>query len=240
MWSGQNSCVTPNIIKQRVAEHSAIFSDFAQKDSHEFMNSLLNALQVEFEENHSSEEQSPNVTDLFRIQTASSITCLHCGAYDPIEETTFCLPLPLGDEPSVSLHALLNDFIKEEQLDGEYYCSTCQDLQKAKQKTSISEPLPPVIIVQLKRFSFDETDEKLNTFVDYPMCNWKVNETLYDLVAVSMHVGNLKYGHYTTYARLIDTQEWYHFNDCKCTLVENIDCIVTQNAYVLVYLQKQK
>ena len=233
MWSGQNSCVTPNIIKKRVAQHASIFSDYAHKDSHAFMNSLLNALQSE------SEGQTSTVTDFFRIQTQSGVTCLHCGTDDSIEETTFCLPLPLGDEPRVSLNSLLNDFIKEEQLDGQYYCSSCQDLREAKQKTSICQPLPPVIIVQLKRFTFDETNEKLDTFVDYPISDWKVNDVLYDLVAVSMHVGNLKGGHYTTYARLNGTDQWYYFNDSEYMPIENTRCIVTRNAYILVYLQKK-
>ena len=216
MWSGENSHVVPSDIKQRVSQHASIFADYAQKDSHEFMNSLLNALHSELKENGSSEEQSSIVTDLFRIPTESGVTCLTCGMYDPIEETTYCLPLPLGDESSVSLETLLGDFLKEEQLDGEYYCSKCEALRSAKQKTSLGSPLPPVIIVQLKRFTFDETNDKLNTLVKYPVVGWNVdgsNDSVYDLAAVSMHVGNLKGGHYTTYARLNGSGQWYHFND---------------------------
>jgi ubiquitin carboxyl-terminal hydrolase 8 len=241
MWSGDHSCVIPQTIKQRVSQHAPIFSDFAQKDSHEFMNSLLNALHSEFEENHSSEEQSSIVTDLFHIRTESGVTCLHCGTYEPIEETTYCLPLPLGDEPTVSLDKLLNDFVKEEQLDGQYYCSNCQELRLAKQKTSLCHPLPPVIIVQLKRFTFDETNDKLDTFVDYPIVNWKVNDnddSLYDLIGVSMHVGNLKGGHYTTYARLNASDQWYHFNDSFFRPINDTDRLVNRNAYVLIYLKK--
>ncbi len=241
MWSGDYSYVTPRDIKQRVSQHAPIFSDYAQKDSHEFMNSLLNALHSEFEKNGSSEEQSSIVTDLFRIQTESGVTCSHCGTYDPIEETTYCLPLPLGDEPTVSLETLLNDFVKEEQVDGEYYCSNCQDLRSAKQKTSICHPLPPVIIVQLKRFTFDETNDKLDTLVNYPIIDWKVDvndSSLYDLLSVSMHVGNLKGGHYTTYARLNASDQWYHFNDSFFEPVHDTNCLVNRNAYVLVYLKK--
>jgi len=241
MWSGDHSYVIPRDIKQRVSQHAPIFSDYAQKDSHEFMNSLLNVLHSELAENGSSEEQSSIVTDLFRIPTESGVTCLHCGFYDPIEETTYCLPLPLGDEPTVSLETLLNDFVKEEQLEGEYYCSNCQELRSAKQKTSIRHPLPPVIIVQLKRFTFDETNDKLDTLVVYPIVDWKVDgddNSLYDLIAVSMHVGNLKHGHYTTYARLNASDQWYHFNDSFFDPVTNTTCLVNRNAYVLVYLKK--
>ncbi len=103
--------------------------------------------------------------------TKSGVTCLECNTCDSVEEIPYCLPLPLGDEPVVSLDRLLNDFLNEEQLDGQYYCSNYQDLRSAKQKTSICHSLPPVIIVQLERFTFDETDEKLYTLVDYPLAN---------------------------------------------------------------------
>jgi ubiquitin C-terminal hydrolase len=239
MWSGRHLNISPHIIKQRVSQYAPIFSDFAQKDSHEFMNSLLNALSTEFEGNRSSEEQASIVADLFRIQTESGVTCLHCRTYDSIEETTYCLPLPLGDESDVSLDTLLHDFVKEEPLDGEYYCSNCQELRPAKQKTSLGHSLPPVIIVQLKRFTFDGTNDKLNTFVDYPIVDWKVNDnSLYDLLAISMHFGNLIGGHYTTYARLNASNQWYHFNDSSCEPIDDTDCLVNRNAYVLIYLKK--
>ncbi|CAF4178841.1 unnamed protein product, partial [Adineta steineri] len=72
MWSGENSYVTPHNIKQRVSRHNSIFGDYAQKDSHEFMNSTLHALHAGFEQNNSSKEQSSIVTNLFRIRTESA------------------------------------------------------------------------------------------------------------------------------------------------------------------------
>lgn len=241
MWSGHHSSVTPSDIKRTVGQFAPIFSDYAQKDSHEFMNSLLNALHFEFEKKKSSPEQSSIITDLFRIQTESRVTCLHCNTSDPIEETNYCLPLPLGDDSSVSLQTLLNEFSKEEPLDGGYYCSQCEELRSAKQKSSICSPLPPVIIVQLRRFPFDGTYDKLDHFVDYPVNNWKIldnDDGLYDLSAVSIHVGNLKCGHYTALARLNGGEQWYLFNDSHIVPVHDLNRLVTPDAYILVYLRK--
>ncbi|CAF2967532.1 unnamed protein product [Rotaria sp. Silwood2] len=241
MWSGKNSYVAPHDIKKRISQHARIFSDYAQKDSHEFMNSLLNVLHSEFIENDSSKEQSSIISNLFSITTQSKVTCLDCDICDSLEEITYCLPLPLENESTVTLQTLLDDFLKEEQLDGQYYCSNCQDLRSAKQQTSLCQPLPPVIIVQLKRFTFNETNDKLNTLVNYPIINWNVDgngDSLYDLVAVSMHVGNLKGGHYTTFARLNGSDEWYHFNDSNIEPVLDSRRLVNRNAYVLVYLKK--
>ncbi|CAF2516432.1 unnamed protein product [Rotaria sp. Silwood2] len=244
MWSGKNACVTPYDIKKYVSQHAPIFSDYAQKDSHEFMNCLLNALHSEFIENNvSSNEQSSIVTKLFSINTQSKVTCLHCNMHDSLEEITYCLSLPLENESTVTLQTLLDDFLKEEQLEGQYYCSHCQDLRLAKQKTNLCQPLPPVIIVQLKRFTFHETNDKLNTLVKYPIVNWNVDgsdNSLYDLVAVSMHVGHLKGGHYTTLARLNGSGPWYRFNDSNIELIHDTDCLVNPYAYVLMYLKKEQ
>ncbi|CAF0786200.1 unnamed protein product [Adineta steineri] len=197
----------------------------------------------EFKQNNSSTEQSSIIIDLFRIRTESAVTCLECGTRDANEETTYCLPLSLGNELEISLNTLVNDYLKEELLDGQYYCSNCRELRSATQKTNICHPLPPVIIVQLKRFTFDETNEKLNALVKYPLENWKVlndDNSLYNLAAVSMHVGNLRQGHYTTYACSNDTKQWYHFNDSCFGLISNKNCLVNRNAYVLVYLKNEK
>ncbi|CAF0751891.1 unnamed protein product [Adineta steineri] len=45
MWSGENNSFNPQDIKQIVSHSAPIFTDYGQKDSHEFMNSLLNALE---------------------------------------------------------------------------------------------------------------------------------------------------------------------------------------------------
>lgn len=242
MWSGENSHVIPNDIKTCVSQHAPIFTDYTQKDSHEFMNSLLNALHSECIENDPSNEQrSSIITKLFQILTESRVTCLKCNTYCSLEEPTYCLPLPLGKASKVTLERLIENFQKEEPLIGKYYCSNCEGLRSAKQKTSIRQPLPPVIIVHLKRFTFNETNDKIDTFVEYPITDWNVDgssDSLYDLVAVSMHAGNSQRGHYTTYARLNGSDQWYHFNDSLVEALARTDNIVNRNAYVLVYLKK--
>ena len=241
MWSGEKPYVNPSAVKHSVSQHASIFADYAQKDSHEFMNSLLNALHSDYQQHNPSSDQPSIVTDLFRIRTDSRVTCSTCGNYDSNEDTTYCLPLPLEEQSRVTLATLLQEFLHEEQLDGLYYCSHCNELRSAKQKTSLCHPLPPVIIVQLRRFTFDETDYKLNTFVEYPVNNWNVDgnsDFMYDLCAVSMHAGDLKSGHYTTCARLNSDDRWYRFNDSQVEPIVDIRNIVHRNAYVLVYRKK--
>ncbi|CAF1490321.1 unnamed protein product, partial [Didymodactylos carnosus] len=113
-------------------------------------------------------------------------------------------------------------------------------------------PLPRVIIIQLKRFTFDDSNNKIHTFVRYPLQNLNIGKylaqtlsnqqqpkTIYNLIAVSMHTGSsLRSGHYTTYAKHSVTGAWHHFNDNSIELVRDKMSVICDKAYVLVYLKR--
>ncbi|CAF1619063.1 unnamed protein product [Rotaria magnacalcarata] len=151
-----------------------------------------------------------------------------------------------------SLKSLLADFFHEEPLNGDYYCSQCCDLKTAKEKADLVLPLPRVLIIQLKRFTYDPySNTKIDTYIDFPLRDLdlshyiiekhgqKMNSSIYyDLVAVSNHTGSLISGHYTTYARNVKNGRWYSFNDERVREIVDENDIVTKNAYILVYVQK--
>lgn len=153
-----------------------------------------------------------------------------------------------------SLIGLLTDFFHEEPLDGEYHCSTCPKSTQARQKSDLCLPLPNVLIIQLKRFTYDiYSNEKIDTFISFPLNeldldkyiirddndpNQKTSSTKYDLVAVSNHTGSLISGHYTTYAKSIQNQDWYLFDDRYVRKLNSNNDVVTKNAYILVYVKK--
>ncbi len=66
---------------------------------------------------------------------------------------------------------------------------------------------------------------------------------IYDLCSVINHIGQSLYlGHYTAFARTHDKLDssqdelgWRHFDDADVQPVNNLDHIVTQDAYVLIY-----
>ena len=69
--------------------------------------------------------------------------------------------------------------------------------------------LPEVLVVHLKRFSFNRGFRgKLDSFVDFPMTKLDLSKYVapeegghvYDLYAVSNHYGGMGGGHYTAYA----------------------------------------
>jgi ubiquitin C-terminal hydrolase len=235
MWSGQNLSVNPRDLKDIVSHSAPIFADSGQKDSHEFMNTLLNII------------ERTNVTsiihDLFHIHTQSQVTCTPCHFTDKTDETMTFLPLPLPRKTSsnhteILLEDLINDYCLEDNLDGLYYCHSCQNYTQAKQKTEICLPLPRVLIIQLKRFPFDDTYQKIDTFVRYQLQhrNLLSKNDMYQLCAVSSHVGSLASGHYTTLAKHNNIQRWYEFNDSHVNEIDS-KSFITNNAYVLVYLK---
>ncbi|CAF0903814.1 unnamed protein product, partial [Didymodactylos carnosus] len=146
MWSGENSSVTPRELKHRVNRSAPIFSDNGQQDSQEFINSLLDALHKELKD----DSNESIVTQLFSIKTRSTVTCSHCFMPDPNDQSSNFLPLPLPPSSFMSgkhakqltLEYLLDDFFKEADLDGDYYCAMCNQITVAKQKSDLCSPMP--------------------------------------------------------------------------------------------------
>lgn len=150
-----------------------------------------------------------------------------------------------------SLLGLIDDFFNEEQLDGSYECSKCSKSTKAVKKSQLCLPLPRVLLIHLKRFTFNQySNDKIDTLIPYPLTDLDLSEyifkrdssqlssTKYDLVAVSNHTGTLNCGHYTTYAKNQDDKQWYSFDDRYVRKIENEQEVITKNAYILVYIQK--
>ncbi|CAF2362664.1 unnamed protein product [Rotaria sp. Silwood2] len=152
------------------------------------------------------------------------------------------------------LVSLLADFFREDYLDGDYHCLKCSKSTIAQHKSYLCLPLPHVLIIQLKRFTYGiNSNKKIDTFISFPLYELDLNEytvndnnnqlknnssTKYDLIAVSNHTGSLLSGHYTTYAKNIKDESWYLFDDRYVTELDSDKDIVTKNAYILVYVQK--
>ncbi|CAF1511135.1 unnamed protein product [Didymodactylos carnosus] len=148
----------------------------------------------------------------------------------------------------LTLDKLLKNFFKEDVLDGDYDCSKCKKKTQAKQKTQLCLPLPQILIIQLKRFTYDQcSSDKIDILIEYPVYNLNLNhyaivseetDETYDLIAISNHSGLLSFGHYVTYAKNNQTQKWYLFNDDSIQEIDEHE-LITKNAYILIYMKKQ-
>ena len=164
------------------------------------------------------------------------------------------LPLP-SNRSKVSLQSCIDAFVKEEVLEkgdawcASYYhylamdqhliflfvhsrtCPKCKKMRKATKKLTLSR-LPPVLLIQLKRFSVNGYfTDKIDTMVDFPLKGLDLTNYMpsplppgvggvppasaddprsqvppyrYDLYAVTNHFGTLSGGHCKSSLSLFD------------------------------------
>ncbi|XP_077248420.1 ubiquitin carboxyl-terminal hydrolase 10-like [Tasmannia lanceolata] len=150
-------------------------------------------------------------------------------------------------QEAISLFSCLEAFLKEEPLgpDDMWYCPTCKEHRQASKKLDLWR-LPDILVFHLKRFSYSRfLKNKLDTFVNFPLHNLDLGKYVkhegappqshvYELYAVSNHYGGLGGGHYAAYAKLIEDNKWYHFDDNHVSPIGK-DAIKTSAAYVLFY-----
>ena len=89
-----------------------------------------------------------------------------------------------------------------------------------------------VLVVHLKRFSYtSRLRDKLTAQVDFPLKGLDLSShvlrtqevpPVYDLYAVSNHMGGLGGGHYTAYAKQPGTEDWYCFDDTSVYCVSDV------------------
>ncbi|CAI5739551.1 unnamed protein product [Peronospora destructor] len=155
----------------------------------------------------------------------------------------------------ITLHSCLTKFTECEQLGkaDTWYCPKCKNHVRAFKKFDLFS-LPKVLIFHLKRFRYAQNSfymhrDKISTLVNFPIEGLDLSEfmigpqngsePIYDLYAVSEHVGGLGGGHYTAIAKNPVNKRWFDYNDSHTsqTLAEKA---VSSRAYVLFYLRRDQ
>lgn len=155
-------------------------------------------------------------------------------------------------ESGITLSQCIELFGEKEQLSEEdpWYCSQCKEHRRAYKKFDLWQ-LPKILIIQLKRFSYRNKHwrEKIESLVQFPLENLDLSKhikgpvpagvnQLYDLYAISNHYGALGGGHYTAFAKNINTGRWYKYDDSSVSEVSDPRQVVTPAAYILFYQRK--
>ena len=148
------------------------------------------------------------------------------------------------EQESISLTECLDMYTREEKMgeDERWKCPTCKVFRPAI-KTLQFWRLPPVFVIHLKRFQFVNGKwQKSQKTIDFPISGFRPgkycstnNEDVYDLYAVSNHIGYLGSGHYVTNAKV--QGKWISFNDSLCKELKE-EHVVTPCAYVLFYAKR--
>lgn len=191
------------------------------------------------------------IVELFYGQFYSTITSPQAAKYksDVFEPfSNLCLEIPTPkDDKTVTIYDCLQHFCRSEVL--EHHTPDESHKQNARGATTFSKrvtfwKLPKCLVVFFKRYT---NDLRVNsTLVDFPLqgldlstfCAFpaELDNTLYDLHAVSNHSGGLSGGHYWACTKNADG-EWYCFND-KIVTRQNPHKIASPNVYCLFYQQR--
>ncbi len=137
---------------------------------------------------------------------------------------------------------LTTETLKEEE---KWYCNRCKLHVRATKKFDLWR-CPRLLIIHLKRFQFSIYNRrKLSVKVDFPVNGLSLakhiigdqqTSALYDLFAVSNHMGDMGGGHYTASAKNITTGRWFNFDDSNTFEIGDPEHdIVNGSAYVLFY-----
>ncbi|CAM2699554.1 unnamed protein product [Rotaria socialis] len=151
----------------------------------------------------------------------------------------------------LTLESCLREFCSLERLEDSWSCQQekCKKYTKATKQLQLYS-LPSILIIQLKRFSHENgLRQKVDTFVDYPINGLDLSSFLlssekiiYDLFAVSKHMGSIYGGHYIACARheTNGKSEWYKFDDSYVSSMCYETDIVSADAYLLFYIKREK
>ncbi|XP_039628755.1 ubiquitin carboxyl-terminal hydrolase 8 isoform X1 [Polypterus senegalus] len=271
LWSGQYRFISPRDFKFTIGKINDQFSGFDQQDSQELLLFLMDGLHEDLNKRADNrkrykEETNDHLDDykaadlawskhkmlnesiivaLFQGQFKSTVQCLTCHKKSRTFEAFMYLSLPLASSNKCSLQECLKLFSKEEKLtdNNKVLCSHCKTRRDSTKKIEIWK-LPPILLVHLKRFSYDgRWKQKLQTSVDFPLENLdlsqyvigpKSNLKKYSLYGVSNHYGGLDGGHYTAYCKNAIKQRWHKFDDHEVSDIST-SSVKSSAAYILFY-----
>ncbi|XP_020141514.2 ubiquitin carboxyl-terminal hydrolase 8 isoform X3 [Microcebus murinus] len=270
LWTGQYRYISPKDFKITIGKINDQFAGYSQQDSQELLLFLMDGLHEDLNKadnrKRHKEENNDHLDDfkaaehawqkhkqlnesiivaLFQGQFKSTVQCLTCHKKSRTFEAFMYLSLPLASTSKCSLQDCLRLFSKEEKLtdNNRFYCSHCKARRDSLKKIEIWK-LPPVLLVHLKRFSYDgRWKQKLQTSVDFPLENLDLSQYVigpknnlkkYNLFSVSNHYGGLDGGHYTAYCKNAARQRWFKFDDHEVSDI-SVSSVKSSAAYILFY-----
>jgi ubiquitin carboxyl-terminal hydrolase 10 len=140
-----------------------------------------------------------------------------------------------------SLSAYLKEYM-EETIEG-YRCEKCKK-QGNVHRSQVIGHAPDILFVQLKRFGYDGSKDKLRLPIDLtldlsPYRDAGNKDCLsYELTAFVSHSGSLDWGHYVCDARGPDGR-WNCFNDEQKSSSNVKQALESKLPYLLFYQRKQ-
>mmetsp|Transcript_6988 Transcript_6988/g.7996 ORF Transcript_6988/g.7996 Transcript_6988/m.7996 type:complete len:417 (-) Transcript_6988:114-1364(-) len=158
----------PKGIHSKIPDIAKKFLPGRQEDAHEFLRLLLDSLDVMASKQDKESEQGKRiVNDTFGGKISTQVTCTNCGTKSGVTDPIQDLSLEIDSEKISTIEDALEHFTESETLDGEnkYSCEKCKEKTVAQKQIRIHD-LPPVLVVQLKRFQLYKKVSKRIPFLE--------------------------------------------------------------------------
>lgn len=192
------------------------------------------------------------LVDLLQGQLRSSLTCSRCKHTSKCFDPFLYLSLPVSKTMTQVTDALA-EYLTSEKLTGDeqWHCERCKKKVDATKKIDLWK-LPPVLVLHLKRFEFDQKTaqfQKTENRLSMKLTNWDLGEfcsspqrdgSTYSVACVANHSGAFGSGHYTATCRVggMGSHSWFHFSDAKVKAYDGRN-VVTRESYVIFLVRNQ-
>ena len=216
------------------------YDTFMQHDVQELNRVLVEKL----EEKMKGTSVEGTMEHLFRGKFTNYVSCIDVDDKSLRDEEFYDLQMPV--KGCKDLYASLDEYVKEEVLNGEnQYHSDRYGKQDAKKGVAFKS-LPPVLELHLRRFEYDfNTDAmaKINERFEFPTVLDMDREgrkyftaddsdgevkNVYRLHSVLVHSGGPNGGHYYAFIRPLGVEQWYRFDDERVTKVKEKEAVESQ------------
>lgn len=225
------------------------YREYVQEDCLSFLTTLLNGIQEALQEKLGT---SINPAGLFHGKWKDKYKCLKCSTEDCYNESEFFyLPLPYKEKKNgrATIGSCLLGLFEKEMVDL-FTCSTCGNAQMTKEVAI--EFFPTILVLQFSKLSeVDESNQdrslrkKANFVQFWDQFNGLKNNELkkkigkdtlkqYRLFGVVVHWGSERSGHYISFVKRKDRQNWQRCDDSYVSNA-NLVSVLESNAYLLFY-----
>ena len=138
-------------------------------------------------------------------------------------------------EPNNNLTDYLNFYINNDNLF--FNCENCQSSTRFDTSKEFTK-LPPVLVITSQRFKTQKMYRtKVDTLITFPLNGLYISNNEYDLYGVINHSGDIENGHYTSIVKV--DAKWIFFDDSKYEEVKDPHQLISERAFVLVYVNKR-
>eukprot|EP00828_Plagiopyla_frontata_P012078 TRINITY_DN16808_c0_g1_i1.p2 TRINITY_DN16808_c0_g1~~TRINITY_DN16808_c0_g1_i1.p2 ORF type:complete len:328 (+),score=41.37 TRINITY_DN16808_c0_g1_i1:646-1629(+) len=244
MHKAEQHSVKPDKLKKVCPE--PFRSSHIEQDASEFGKFFLEALEAQIKH---IDHLKNLVQNCFFGSIKSKIICPKCSHISENNEIISDITVSFQQQELVQdpnylqsynlLQFLSQSSIQENIYDSSFKCSSCDTQSSSFSKITQISKLPPYLIININRFLFNAQQQIREKLMNQVIVNeqfhikqvfptLEIEETdqsgIYYLYAVIIHVGTrIDHGHYYSFLRESNQDDWYQLNDTKVKKLGQLD-----------------